>query len=241
MCCKEASRPGAEERKKRSASSTGGGIMSEIEYRIRNRYIKTIDEDTKKREQLDVLHIMGAPRLAYKSKVTGKMMLWYVDSEKCTGCKQCVMACSIANTMKNDPAESRIYVKKTEPLGWSIPIVCEHCVEAPCALICPVYAISRDEVSGIVSIDFEKCTGCRLCRYACPWGKETIQVREVEGLRGLKAVKCDLCGGDPACAKVCVSGALRWVELNDDGPPLKRLMSKIRAQQIAAMNAEGCL
>ena len=42
----------------------------------------------------------------------------------------------------------------------------------------------------------EKCTGCKLCIKACPFG--AIQVgpnREI--------LKCDLCGGDPECVKYC--------------------------------------
>ena len=212
----------------------------ETEYSIRNKYIKNLGDDVKRRKQLNVLHVLETSPSAYKSKVTGKRMLWFIDSAKCTGCKQCVIACSLAKTGGYDHEESRIYVKRTEPLGWSIPLVCEQCVSAPCADICPVYAISRDVETGIVSVDLGKCIGCRLCRYVCPWGKETIQVREVEGFHGLKAVKCDLCGGDPACAKVCIAGALQWVEFTGNSEP-KRTTSKVRAREIAAMSAEGCV
>lgn len=212
----------------------------EVEYSIRNKYIKNLGEDLKRRKELNVLHVVEAPSPAYKSTVTGKRMLWYIDPDKCTGCKQCVAACSLAKTGRYVPEESRIYVKRVEPRGWSIPLVCEHCVDAPCADICPVYAISRDVETGIVSVDLGKCIGCRLCRYVCPWGKETIQIREVEGFHGLKAVKCDLCGGDPACAKVCTAGALQWVEFTGNSE-LKQTTSKVRARDIAAMNVEGCI
>lgn len=211
-----------------------------IEYRIKSRYVKTIDEDTKKREELNVLHVTGKPPLVYRSKTTGEKMLWYIDPRECTGCKQCIMACSLTKSRKYDPKESRICLKRMEPKGWSIPIVCEHCIEAPCAAVCPVYAISRDKETGVVKIDLGKCTGCRLCRYFCPWGKETIEIKEVAGHHGLKAVKCDLCEGDPACAKVCVPGALRWVELDHADSGLKRRLSKIRAQDVAAMDVEAC-
>jgi len=176
----------------------------------------------------------------YRSKSTGNEMLWYIDSKKCTGCGQCVLACAFAKSMKYNPIQSRIYVKRMEPKGWSIPVVCEHCTEPPCAMVCPVYAISRSEETGIVSVDLEKCTGCTLCRYACPWGKETIRIMKVEGYRGSKAIKCDLCGGEPTCAKVCVVGALQWVEPNQDGPALKWKLSSIRARDIAEMEVEVC-
>ena len=199
-----------------------------------------MNEDTQKRQALNVLHVTDKPATAYRSKSTGKRMLWYADSKKCTGCEQCVLACSFAKSMKYSPAQSRIHVKREESKGWSIPIVCEHCIDPPCALACPVYAISRNEETGVVSIDLEKCTGCTLCRYACPWGKETISIRKIEGYRGSKAIKCDLCGGEPACAEVCVVGALKWVELNQADPELKWKLSVIRAQDIAAMRVEAC-
>lgn len=212
----------------------------EIEHQIRNRYIKSITEDVEKRKELKVLYLEEMPSLQFESQTTGKKMLWYLDSKKCTGCKQCVMACSLAKTGKYNPTDSRVYVKRIESKGWSVPMLCEHCVEAPCAKICPVYAISRDEETGIVAIDLEKCIGCRLCRYECPWGKETISIREIEGYKGLKAIKCDLCGGDPACAKVCIPGVIRWVEWDENSSNLKKEYSKIRAQDIVAMDVEGC-
>jgi len=208
------------------------------EYRARSR--SNMDEGTKKLQALSVLHVTEKPTTIYRSKGIGKEMLWYVDSRKCTGCKQCVLACALAKSKKYSPIESRIDVKRMESKGWSIPIVCEHCIEPPCALACPVYAISRDQQTGIVSIDLEKCTGCTLCRYACPWGKETISIRKADNYHGSKAIKCDLCGGEPACAKVCVVGALKWVELNRDDPELKWRLSKNRAQDIVAMDVEGC-
>jgi carbon-monoxide dehydrogenase iron sulfur subunit len=210
------------------------------EYQIRNRYINNLDEDAEKRVELNILHPLGPPSARYKSRVTGKAMMWHIDSSKCTGCKQCVMACSLAKTSVYSP-ESRIFVKRLERLGWSIPMVCEHCVEAPCAAVCPVYAISRDTDTGIVDIDLQKCIGCRLCRYACPWGKETINLTRIRGYSGFKALKCDLCGGDPACAKVCIPGAIRWVEVNEHNDvELKWTQSKTRASDIVGMDIEGC-
>ena len=200
----------------------------------------SLDEDTHRRQELNVLHLTEKRATTYRSKSTGNEMLWYIDSKKCTGCGQCVLACAFAKSMKYSPIQSRIYVKRMEPKGWSIPVVCEHCTEPPCAMVCPVYAISRSEETGIVSVDLEKCTGCTLCRYACPWGKETIRIMKVEGYRGSKAIKCDLCGGEPTCAKVCVVGALQWVEPNQDGPALKWKLSSIRARDIAEMEVEVC-
>jgi Fe-S-cluster-containing dehydrogenase component len=47
------------------------------------------------------------------------------------------------------------------------------------------------------------CIGCKACTYACP-----ISIPQMG--RGLKImVKCDMCGGDPDCIKVCSSKAIK--------------------------------
>ena len=39
--------------------------------------------------------------------------------------------------------------------------------------------------------------GCKVCTIACPFG--TVNYNADSG----KVIKCDLCGGDPECAKAC--------------------------------------
>ena len=41
----------------------------------------------------------------------------------------------------------------------------------------------------------------------CPFGNITYDEQEA------KIIKCDLCGGDPACAKFCPSGAVAFEEV----------------------------
>ena len=42
------------------------------------------------------------------------------------------------------------------------------------------------------------------CVPVCPW--DVIHIHPVSN----KAFKCDLCGGNPACARFCPSGTLRY-------------------------------
>jgi Fe-S-cluster-containing dehydrogenase component len=51
-----------------------------------------------------------------------------------------------------------------------IPVLCQHCDDAPCIAACPQSAISRRD-DGLVIIDPKKCTGCRNCLNveACPY------------------------------------------------------------------------
>jgi polysulfide reductase chain B len=75
-------------------------------------------------------------------------------------------------------------------------------------------AVSKDEQSGIVRIDTEKCTGGKNCIEDCPWN--VIQFDEQGGF----AHKCNLCydevvfGGVPACAESCMTGAISFGELD---------------------------
>ena len=56
----------------------------------------------------------------------------------------------------------------------------------------------------------DKCIGCKMCMNACPLGNISFHPT----LR--KVFKCDLCGGDPECAKFCPSGAIQFVETDAD-------------------------
>ena len=91
---------------------------------------------------------------------------------------------------------------------YHFPVVCNQCENAYCANVCPTGAINRDEETGALEIDREKCVGCGLCGRYCP-----IDMAKVDpDLK--KTVKCDLCGGDPLCVKVCPTGALEVVFAN---------------------------
>jgi len=153
-----------------------------------------------------------------------------IDIDKCTGCKVCMEACSIIHDGVFSPTLSRIHIMKVENKGLSIPSICEHCeTNPPCQAVCPVKAINRDEKSGAVIINLEKCTGCRFCKWICPWGQETILIRNK------KAYKCDLCNGDPYCVKFCTSKALEFLELNESTKKRKWELAEKRAREIVTL------
>lgn len=93
--------------------------------------------------------------------------------------------------------------------GVEIPHLCAQCVDYPCIAACPVTALSANETTRAVLVDREKCTSCGLCITACPGQIPFLHPGDK------KAVICDLCNGDPECAKVCTEAqfdALRAVK-----------------------------
>jgi len=132
-----------------------------------------------------------------------------IDQEKCVGCRACADACSLKHTGVVNPLLSRIGVVRLEMGIVNVGIVCAQCESAPCMAICPVKAISRDELLGRVTVDYNICIGCRMCVAICPFGCMNFDSRDK------KVFKCELCDGDPICVRFCQHGALQYVETSE--------------------------
>ena len=126
-----------------------------------------------------------------------------VDPSNCTGCQLCVVVCSLKHERQVNPLYSRIRVVRFEEKGAYIPIICQQCRDAPCQAVCPVRAIERDEAGALI-VNQEKCIGCKVCIVACPFGA-------ISWTADGRIIKCDLCGGEPLCVKVCTREALTYV------------------------------
>lgn len=89
-----------------------------------------------------------------------------IDHESCWGCRACEVACKQEN---NDLAGVRlIKVLEDGPRiidgkpDFTFRVnACRHCDEPACVEVCPEEAIFRRD-DGIVVMNDEKCTGCRL-------------------------------------------------------------------------------
>jgi Fe-S-cluster-containing dehydrogenase component len=94
---------------------------------------------------------------------------------------------------------------------------CFHCVDPSCVSACPVSAMTKDPVTGIVEYSRDTCIGCRYCVAACPFGVPRFTYDQTEGYIS----KCQLCkhryadGKYSACAEVCPTGATLFGKVKD--------------------------
>ena len=127
-----------------------------------------------------------------------------VVPNRCTGCHRCELSCSFAHFKTMSPARSAIHVIRVDHAPIDTPLLCVQC--GLCIDVCPAGALSRDNRTQAVVVDYEKCTGCGNCVHTCPFGAVTLDIVSK------KAIKCDLCGGDPECAKICPENVLQYIE-----------------------------
>ncbi|MGE4272368.1 MAG: DMSO/selenate family reductase complex B subunit [Desulfitobacterium sp.] len=144
---------------------------------------------------------------------------FYYDQTACIGCKVCQVACKDKNDLKVGPRYRRVYDMETgkypNPRRAHFSISCNHCDNPKCVENCPTGALSKGSEDGLVLHDREKCIGCRLCIWSCPY--EAPQYKEDEG----KVGKCDGCsdllakGENPACVDACVMRCLEFGDIEE--------------------------
>ena len=139
----------------------------------------------------------------------------FIDVEKCDGCKNCSVACMQAHrsdsgdvytlNLNDAENESRNFIFLDEK-GRYVPIFCRHCAKPECIMSCMSGAIAKDEASGHVLYDEEKCGSCFMCVMNCPYG-----VLKPDRKTRNKVIKCDFCKHDPEgpnCVRMCVKKAI---------------------------------
>jgi len=163
------------------------------------------------------------------------------DATKCVGCKACMSACKRVNAdygslsyekakfdsdgLWDAPSDlsggTRTLIKlfKESPKKWSyVKYSCMHCQKPSCVSVCPVSAMTKEPVTGIVDYNKNTCIGCRYCQVACPYNIPKFQWEKALP----QIVKCDLCKntnlrekGISACAETCPTGAIKFGKRKD--------------------------
>jgi len=119
------------------------------------------------------------------------------DSTKCSGCRACLLACSLYHFGENNPKKARLAIIPHFPNPGSFEVrTCTQCGE--CAEVCPVDCIPQNE-KGAYYIDAQECIACMACVDACPEGVIFVH-RDYEA-----PFQCDLC---EECVSYCGPGAL---------------------------------
>jgi anaerobic dimethyl sulfoxide reductase subunit B (iron-sulfur subunit) len=145
-----------------------------------------------------------------------------VNSDACSGCKTCQVACNDRHDLPAGVHWRRVY--EVTSGGWQkkgsawiptvsayyLSVTCHHCAVPLCATSCPSDAIwKRDD--GLVILDQTRCTKCQKCAYDCPYG-----VVQNDGRGNDPLSKCDGCAEDvdagrlPACVAACPNRALEF-------------------------------
>jgi len=177
-----------------------------------------------------------------------------IDLDICVGCHACAVACKEwndggqfgplpdENPYGREPIGvwfNRVHTYEVEPeekhkpaMTVHFPRSCLHCETPACVTVCPTGASYKRAEDGIVLVDADKCIGCQLCAWACPYG-----AREYSEERGTMQ-KCTLCvdriynetldeyDRQPACVMACPTRARHFGDLGDPQSKVSKLVAE---------------
>ncbi|MEO8098258.1 MAG: 4Fe-4S dicluster domain-containing protein [Acidobacteriota bacterium] len=194
-----------------------------------------------------------------------------IDLDRCTGCEACVAACHAENNLPlSNPEEAA----KGRAVHWirvehyyegefpdikvkHRPVLCQHCDEAPCEPVCPVYATYQNP-EGINVQVYNRCVGTFYCANNCPYTVRSFNFFPPEWPEPLQMAhnpdvairmggvmeKCSFCiqrvkraegegaNPQPACVQGCPAEAMVFGDLNDPESKVAKLAKSGRATRL---------
>ena len=150
-----------------------------------------------------------------------------IDTKKCVGCMDCIVACKTENEVPE--GFNRDWI--AEQAKGRFPNVhleirserCNHCDNPPCVYCCPTGASHVEPDGKTVQVNPDRCIGCKACLAACPYGARFVHP---DGY----ADKCTFClhrvkeGKDPACVSVCPTHCMVFGDLDDPKSAVSQLL-----------------
>ena len=178
-----------------------------------------------------------------------------IDLDTCVGCHACATSCKEWNAggIAGPLTDERPYGQEPQGVWFNrvhsyeleadaatkqpaqtlhFPRSCLHCETPACVTVCPTGASYKRAEDGIVLVDEDKCIGCKLCSWACPYG-----AREYSHVEGVMK-KCTLCvdriynqnlaeeDRQPACVQACPTRARHFGDLGDPDSAVSRLVAE---------------
>jgi len=156
-----------------------------------------------------------------------------IVTDRCIGCDACYVACKTDWEVPpyKDAYRTRVFEIDDEdqfgvPTVSFLPVLCNHCDNAPCVDVCPTGASFKRSEDGIVLVEPDMCIGCKACMVACPYNARYVQDQ------GGKIIvdKCTFClprlsaGLQPACVTTCVGESRNFGDLNDPSSKVSKMM-----------------
>ncbi len=152
-----------------------------------------------------------------------------IRQNHCVDCEKCKEACVKTNHVpsygwRTNILERKVDTEDGQTMTIFMPVLCNHCMNPPCVRVCPTKATYKDEKTGIVMMDYDKCIGCKTCMAACPYNARYFK----EENRAID--KCNFCydtrlsKGEKltACAAACPANVRVFGDLKDkNGEPYK--------------------